>query len=338
MEAELQALIKVSASVAASMAYARFAASSTSPGKLRLAALLPVAVLLPFLPFRFTSLHLRAISAFFLVWLAVFKLLLLAFAAGPLRPSLPLLTFIAASSLPVKIRSARSSPTRSSSFPILIPTFIKLFLLFLIIPLYDHRSRIPRCLLLSLYCLHVYLALEVVLCSAVFLAGATLGLDLEPVFDAPYKSTSLQDFWGRRWNLMITAILRPSVYFPVRSRFGTAAGVVAVFLVSGLMHEWMFYYITMEPPTGEVMLFFLIHGVCTVAEVRAKKAWRWRPLPKAVTVPVTLGFVAVTGLRLFFPPVLRGGAEETTIEECLAMVEFAKEGGREIYRRLRWRW
>lgn len=184
-----------------------------------------------------------------------------------------------------------------------------------------------------MYCLHVYLALDVVLASAAFFAGSLLGLDLEPQFDAPFKSTSLQEFWGRRWNLMVTGILRPSVYRPIRSRYGTAAGVMAVFLVSGLMHEVMFWYVTLEGPTGEVTLFFLIHGACTVAEVRARRAGWWRP-PPAVAVPVTLGFVLVTGLWLFFPPALRGGAEERTIEECVAMVGFLKEGGRAIFRRV----
>uniref|UniRef100_A0A2N9ISK3 Uncharacterized protein n=1 Tax=Fagus sylvatica TaxID=28930 RepID=A0A2N9ISK3_FAGSY len=31
---------------------------------------------------------------------------------------------------------------------------------------------------------------------------ALVGVELEPQFDEPYLATSLQDFWGRRWNLM----------------------------------------------------------------------------------------------------------------------------------------
>ncbi|KAK4360075.1 hypothetical protein RND71_022304 [Anisodus tanguticus] len=41
-------------------------------------------------------------------------------------------------------------------------------------------------------------------------------VELEPPFDEPYKTSSLQDFWRRRWNLMVTNILRPTVYDPVR--------------------------------------------------------------------------------------------------------------------------
>ncbi|KAE8813679.1 putative long-chain-alcohol O-fatty-acyltransferase 4 [Hordeum vulgare] len=68
-----------------------------------------------------------------------------------------------------------------------------------------------------------------------------LGMGLEPQFDRPYLSASLRDFWGRRWNLSVPVVLRPCVYRPVRARLGPAAGVLAAFVVSGLVHELMFY-------------------------------------------------------------------------------------------------
>ncbi|KAF8095264.1 hypothetical protein N665_0338s0019 [Sinapis alba] len=64
-------------------------------------------------------------------------------------------------------------------------------------------------------------------------------------FIEPYLATSLQDFWGRRWNLMVTAILRSSVFSPVRRicthflnlGWATIIGVLATFIVSGVAHE-----------------------------------------------------------------------------------------------------
>nr|AWA45081.1 hypothetical protein SS34F19_000004 [Saccharum spontaneum] len=56
--------------------------------------------------------------------------------------------------------------------------------------------------LLTLYSVHVYLALELVLAAA---ARALVGLELEPRFDRPYLSALLCDFWGRRWNLACSA-------------------------------------------------------------------------------------------------------------------------------------
>ncbi|ONK71710.1 uncharacterized protein A4U43_C04F11560 [Asparagus officinalis] len=172
-----------------------------------------------------------------------------------------------------------------------------------------------------MYCLHIYLALDVVLASAAFLAGSLLGLDLEPQFDAPFKSTSLQEFWGRRWNLMVTGILRPSVYRPIRSRYGAAAGFMAVFLVSGLMHEVMFWYVTLGGPTGEVTLFFLIHGVHGGGGA-GEEGWWWRPPLRRRACDA--GFVWRRVYGLFFPPVLRGERESETIDECAAMVGFLK--------------
>ncbi|PKU78329.1 probable long-chain-alcohol O-fatty-acyltransferase 5 [Dendrobium catenatum] len=337
MSGDMEALLKVSASVAALTAYARFAASKTTPGRRRFFALIPAISPLFFLPLSFTSIHFRSISGFFLGWLAVFKLLLLSFDSGPLFPSLSFLTFLPIAVLPVKLRHI--SPSPKAKPPHLLPTAIKAILLSLLIPLYSHHDRFPHHLLLSIYCLHIYLGLELVLASAAFLAGILLGLDLEPQFNAPYLSTSLQDFWGRRWNLMVTAILRPSVYGPVRARWGAPAGVVATFLVSGVMHELMFYYITSAPPTGEVSCFFLLHGVCTAVEGWIRKAAKRRAgegmmVNPVVSAAMTLGFVVLTGFWLFFPPVVRTGSDQRVVEECLAAMRFLEGGGRAILRRL----
>ncbi|KAM0946714.1 putative long-chain-alcohol O-fatty-acyltransferase [Dioscorea sansibarensis] len=331
-DGELQKLMKLSLTLIACMSYARFISSKTPPGYLRLTLLLPILSLLPLLPFSFSSVHLRGISAFFLSWLAIFKLLLLSFSLPPLHPSLPLPIFIAIASLPVKLRSSTSI---SSTTPLsLFSSISKLLLLLLLLSLYPYKHLFPSYLLLALYCFHIYLALELVLSSARFLAATLLGLDLEPQFNAPYFSTSLRDFWGHRWNLMVTIILRPSVYHPVRSRFGTAAGVLAVFFVSGVMHEVMFYYLTLSSPTGEVTCFFILHGICTVVEGLLARRWKWGGVHPAVAPPLVLGFVAVTGFWLFFPPLLRTGTDEKTVEECAAIVAFLEKGGRALVYRI----
>lgn len=104
MASEVTELAVVSAAASVALADARLATSRLAPGIPRLAALLPVLLLLPVLPFAFSSIHLRTISAFFLVWLCVFKLLLLAAGHGPLHPALPLVRFVACAALPVKVR------------------------------------------------------------------------------------------------------------------------------------------------------------------------------------------------------------------------------------------
>uniref|UniRef100_A0A0D9VFU1 Wax synthase domain-containing protein n=1 Tax=Leersia perrieri TaxID=77586 RepID=A0A0D9VFU1_9ORYZ len=151
--------------------------------------------------------------------------------------------------------------------------------------------------------------------------SGTLGMELEPQFDRPYLSSSLGDFWGRRWNLAASASLRAAVYEPMRARFGSpAAGMAAAFLVSGLMHEVVVLYLTSRPPTGRVTAFFALHGACVCAErwwlrrracsSGSKREAALGLLPRAVAASLVVGFVAGTAFWLFFPAMYCGGMDE----------------------------
>jgi hypothetical protein len=124
---------------------------------------------------------------------------------------------------------------------------------------------------------------------------------------------------------MVTDILRPTVYHPIRKQYGTAAGVIATFAVSGFMHEIMFYYITLGELTGEVSLFFLLHGVCTALEGWWVRHKNWWVPPRPVRPVLTLGFIAITGYWLFFPPILRDHTDDLVLEECLVLVGFVED-------------
>ncbi|EAY94574.1 hypothetical protein OsI_16351 [Oryza sativa Indica Group] len=326
---DLRSLVAVCAAVTAAMWCARFAARRLRPGLPRLAAFVPVLAVLPFLPLAFRALHPRAISGFFLAWLAEFKLLLLASGQGPLDPSLPLPAFVAIATFPVRQR-----PTKNAAGSGLGPvtSAVMAALLAAIVSLYRYKERMNPYALLVLYSLHVYLALELVLACAAAAVRAVMGMDLEPQFDRPYLSAHLRDFWGRRWNLSVPAVLRPCVSHPVRARVGEgaagfAAGVLAAFFVSGVMHELMFYYITLRPPTGEATAFFTLHGALAVAEGwwAAREGWP-RP-PRPVATALTLALVMSTGFWLFFPPITRAGADKVVIAESEAVVAFVRDTG-----------
>lgn len=155
------------------------------------------------------------------------------------------------------------------------------------------------------------------------------GVVLEPSSNEPYLATSLQDFWGRRWNLLVSNTLRYGIYRPVRAavggvvgkRWAAGTGVMAVFVVSGVMHEQLVYYITREVPTWEVTWFFVLQGVCVVLEFELKTVVgrRWQP-PAAVAWLLTLSFLVVTASWLFFPPLMRAGIFAGLLKE-LKMVE-----------------
>lgn len=153
----------------------------------------------------------------------------------------------------------------------------------------------------------------------------------------------MQDFWSRRWNLMVPSILRPSVYEPVRcalvcitgQRWAPLPAVLAVFLISGLMHELMFYYLEPTPrppaPARDIIGFFLLHGVCLVAEVVVKKvvAGRWQ-LPRLLSRVLTGGFMIATGLRWFLPPLLRMKVHRRALNEYGAAAAFIRDAARAV--------
>jgi hypothetical protein len=149
--------------------------------------------------------------------------------------------------------------------------------------LYRYKERMNGYVLLTLYSVHVYLALELVLAAAVAASRALVGLELEPWFDRPYLSALLRDFWGRRWNLSIPVLLCQPVFRPVRARLGAPVGVLVAFVVSGVMHEAMFSYVMLLPPTGEAAAFFTLHGTCAVAEGWWAAHEGWPRPPRALS-------------------------------------------------------
>ncbi|KAH0713999.1 hypothetical protein KY290_006866 [Solanum tuberosum] len=160
-------------------------------------------------------------------------------------------------------------------------------------------------------------------------------VELEPPFDEPYKTSSLQDFWGKRWNLMVTKLLHMTVYVPVRSmmtvkisrKWAPLPAVIATFFVSGLMHELIFYNIGRLKPSGEVTCFFIVNGVALTIEIVIKKLLNGKVLvPKIISGPLAIGFIILTSFWLFFPPFLRGKAEIKACTEFIAFLEFAKYG------------
>lgn len=330
MDPEIQTFIKIWLSAAASLIFCHRIVARIPSGAARLLSLLPIIFIFTALPLRLSSVHLGGPTIFYLVWLANFKLLLFAFNQPPLSttPPLSLLHFISIALLPIKITKLTPSP----SDPKISKFLLKCALLALLVSLYNFRDSMHPYLILSLYCCHVYLGVELVLAITAQPVRAVIGLELEPQFNEPYLATSLQDFWGRRWNLMVTSILRPTVYLPVLristrvvgGRWALPPAILATFLVSGLMHEVIYYYLTRARPTWEVTWFFVLHGVLVAAEVGLKKALagRWT-LHRAVSGPLTVAIVAVSGGWLFFPQLIRNEVDLKAIHEYSILLRFA---------------
>lgn len=312
-----------------SITYCYYFSTRIKAGVFRLLSVLPVCVLFLFLPLFFSSVHFTGFTAFSLTWLATFKLILFSFDEGPLYP-LPhnISQFICFTCFPIK---HQQSPSSQIQFPTWVFA-IRVAIFSVLLHIYEYKNYLSSNVLLVLYSLHIYLEFEILLAPLKVLLSMTLGCDLELQFNEPYLATSLQDFWGRRWNLMVPAILRPSVYFPLRritepkmnSNQARFLGVFATFIVSGAVHELVFFYFTRERPTGEVTWFFVLHGVCAAREGALKRTSlvpRWNLM---VSRLFTVGFVVVTGGWLFFPPLTRSGMFERLSNEVLSSSDFVK--------------
>ncbi|XP_062179884.1 probable long-chain-alcohol O-fatty-acyltransferase 5 [Phragmites australis] len=327
MESELRALAWATLLTPAFAVYARFASRRLRPGLPRLAALFPTFPVFVYLPCMFNSLHLRLFSTFFHTWLAINKLVLLALDLGPLHPSLPLLPFVLCAGLPIKVRLGQNPTKHSTSSPppppvadFFRPCARSVLLLSCLAAVYPYTGWLPLYALHFLYCIQIFLTLDLVLSSAALVSAALLGASLERQFSAPLAVASLSDFWGRQWNLMAVDLLRASAYEPVRARWGRDAGVLAAFLMSGLLHELLYWYMTLQWPNGEMLRFFILHGVFQIAERWARAAGLWRP-PKAAAYLLVSGFMVVTISEMFFGPFVRAGTDVRLTEEASAMME-----------------
>ncbi|KFK27009.1 hypothetical protein AALP_AA8G322600 [Arabis alpina] len=325
--------------VMVSLCYTFYIAKLVPKGINRLILIIPVLFIFFIVPFLLSSIHFIGITAFFITWLANFKIILFALGLGPLssnpRPlSLPI--FLAVSCLPIKIqRSPRPPPTSHShgvrSREGLLKYTIMVALVVLFIKVYDYKTNLPDKALLTLYAIHTWFTLELVLAAAAALVRTMSGLELEPQFNKPYLATSLQDFWGRRWNLMVTGILRPTVYEPIVHVFSFLGpdrswvpAVYVTFIVSGLMHELMFFYMGRLRPDWKVMWFFLVQAFCTTVEVMIKKTVnnRWT-FPTWISRVLTIGFVIGTAKWLFLPAFIQCNIFERGIGEYAAIGEVA---------------
>ncbi|CAO2205797.1 unnamed protein product [Urochloa humidicola] len=263
-------LIVVAASSAAAL-YARTVSSRVGPGLPRLVGLLPVAACFVAAPFAFSTGFFRSFAALYLTWLGMFKLGLLAAGHGPLHPGLPALHFVMAAILPVQLVLKRGQTQTPEKLPGAVePLASCLLRIAAVAALHHPTSALHAYARTVLYGTHLLCTLELAFICAAGACRATLGgaATVKPQFVRPYLTTSLRDFWGRRWNQPTSGALRAAVYDPLRRRVGKDAGLMATFLVSGVMHEVIVYYLTLRRPSGAMTAYFALQGLCRVAEGR----------------------------------------------------------------------
>ena len=272
-----------------------------------------------------------------------FKLLALALDRGPLASrALSTSAFVTVLLLPASIKPAaaatrrEAAPARTSQtaraiaslavrFSVLRVLAIGLLAFYRAVPAAALATTVPapvRFAYFGGYATFIYIFMAAVFDAAALVLGATMpSVAMQPPFSLPFLSTSVSNFWGRRWNLYIGGLLRALVYDPVvegaaikdsrapkprPSDMRRAAAVFATYLASGALHEFLLGYMHV-PAHGLHLLFFVAQAPVCLAEGRIlrgpRRTWWRQSVPHAVKTAYTL--TVLLGLSpLFFGPLL----------------------------------
>jgi hypothetical protein len=109
--------------------------------------------------------------------------------------------------------------------------------------------------------------------------GQLVGRPVRGLLDHPFRSTSLSEFWGRRWNRMVQLNLAAGFYRPLARAGRPTLGLVAAFAASGAMHAVAVLGAgplrVVALPIACILWCFLGHGVAVLIEQRL--GWDERP-------------------------------------------------------------
>ena len=142
------------------------------------------------------------------------------------------------------------------------------------------------------------------------LVAAAFGLTVPALMRSPYRSTSVGEFWTKRWNIQVSALLRNYCFTPL-ARHGVVLALLTTFFVSAVAHVLLF-----EMATGRWKIslicgaFFVVQPLLIGAE-RWMKVRRWQPMAGRVW---TLAALALTS------PLI--------VEPSLQIIEAEKSWGR----------
>jgi hypothetical protein len=117
------------------------------------------------------------------------------------------------------------------------------------------------------------------------------GFPVRTLFPNVLEARGIGDFWSKRWNVGYSQMMQRLVGRPVQKAFGESAGVMAVFVGSGVLHE-LAIILPVRPGLGLPTAYFTFHGLLTVLERKLG-----RPIGK---IPALLAVMLPLGV--LFPP------------------------------------
>jgi predicted DCC family thiol-disulfide oxidoreductase YuxK len=97
------------------------------------------------------------------------------------------------------------------------------------------------------------------------LVWQSFGIRAEPIMNAPLRASSLSDFWSARWNRGFNQLVHDFVLKPLHRIFGLRATTLAVFTISGLIHD-LVISVPAAAGYGRPTAYFLIQGAGVLLE------------------------------------------------------------------------
>ena len=131
---------------------------------------------------------------------------------------------------------------------------------------YDYRTSVATywlASLLLLVSLSLILHFGLLNLDAAFLRYC--GFPAYSLFRAPLQSTSLREFWGKRWNIAFSEMTAAVAYRPLLPVLGRQYALLLSFLFSGLLHV-VALSLSVQQTYLLPLAYFLLHGLLMVVE------------------------------------------------------------------------
>ncbi len=115
------------------------------------------------------------------------------------------------------------------------------------------------------------------------------GYPVRTLFPNVLVARGIGDFWSRRWNVGYSQMMQRLVGRPVTKMAGDSAGIMAVFMGSGILHE-LAITLPVRSGYGLPTLYFTFHGLLVLAESKSGRPIGRIPSLLLVAAPIFLLF------------------------------------------------
>lgn len=123
-------------------------------------------------------------------------------------------------------------------------------------------------------------------------AAALFGIRLMENFRRPYFSTSVAEFWSKRWHISLMAWFRDYLYIPLGgnrvSRSRWYLNQMIIFLISGLWHGANWTFVVWGALNGSYQVLYFMLGGARERLAARLPTWLWRMLAAVLTFHLIL--------------------------------------------------